>query len=107
MQTIFDRHISRPTHSRHQSVRRHRKVSSLFVDQKHARISQYHEEAHALRTETVINDTCDFNVSTPLKHLEDLRSIGFTANRHLLRLQRFSPDCATGAERFHHVTGPV
>ena len=70
------------------------------MKQKHARISQYHEEARALHTETVINDTCNFDVGTRLKNLKDLRSVDFTANRHLPCLKRVSPDRAIAAERF-------
>ena len=48
----------------------------------------------------MINDTYDFNVGRRLCNLEDLKKIGFAANRRLLRVQRISHDCAIGAEAF-------
>ena len=68
------------------------------MDYKHSRIKQYHKEGRALRTETVINDTYDFDVGRRLKNLDDLKQIGFAANRRLLGVQRLSHDCTIGAE---------
>jgi len=39
---------------------------SLHVDYKHTGIKQYHKEARALRTETTINDTRDFQIGKRL-----------------------------------------
>ena len=68
------------------------------MDYKHSRIKQYHKEGRALRTETVINDTYDFDVGRRLKNLDDLKQIGFAANRRLLGVERLSHDCTIGAE---------
>src|SRR5213078_558836 len=65
---------------------------SLHVDYKHATIKQYHKKGRALRTETTINDTRDFQIGKRLTNLPALREIGFTANRRLLRVQRLSHD---------------
>jgi len=65
---------------------------------KHSRIKQYHKEGRALRTETVINDTYDFAVGRRLKNLDDLKQIGFAANRRLLRVETLSHDCTIGAD---------
>ena len=59
---------------------------SLHVDYKHATIKQYHKEGRALRTETTINDTRDFEIGKRLTNLPALREVGFSANRRLLRL---------------------
>ena len=67
------------------------------MDYKHSRIKQYHKEGRALRTETVINDTYDFAVGRRLKNLDDLKQIGFAANRRLLRVETLSHDCTIGA----------
>ena len=67
-------------------------IPSLHVDYKHSRIKQYHKEGRALRTETVINDTYDFDVGRRLRNLDDLKQIGFAANRRLLGVQRLSHD---------------
>ena len=80
---------------------------SLHVDYKHATIKQYHKEGRALRTETTINDTRDFEIGKRLTNLPALREVGFSANRRLLRLQRLSHDPITGADTLTAVTGPA
>ena len=71
------------------------------------RIKQYHKEGRALRTETTINDTRDFQIGKRLTNLPALREIGFSANRRLLRLERLSHDPISGAEALAAVTGPA
>jgi len=56
-------------------------VPSLQVDYKGTRLKQYHKEGRALRTETTINNTWDFNIGKRLHNLPRLRQIGFQANR--------------------------
>ena len=51
-----------------------------------------------MRTETVVNDTYDFDVGRRLKNLDDLKQIGFAANRRLLGVERLSHDATIGAE---------
>ena len=101
VQLIFDRRVTRRTPSRYRTrVITEGVVPSLHVDYKHSRIKQYHKEGRALRTETVVNDTYDFDVGRRLRNLEDLKKIGFAANRRLLGVQRTGHDCGIGAERF-------
>ena len=87
----------------------HRSVTpSLHVEYKTTRIKQYHKEGRALRTETTINDTWDFNIGKRLTNLPALREIGFHANRRLLGIQRLSHDPISGTpEALHTVTDPV
>jgi hypothetical protein len=80
---------------------------SLHVDYKHSKIKQYHKLGIALRTETTINDTRDFDIGRRLHNLPALRKVGFAANRRLLDVQRTSHDPMIGADRFADVTGPV
>src|SRR5674476_13679 len=61
---------------------------SLHVDYKHTTIKQYHKQRRALRTETTINNTRDFDIGKRLVNLPALREIGFKANRRLLGVQR-------------------
>ena len=99
VQLIFNRRVSRRTPTRYRTrVITDGVIPSLHVDYKHSRIKQYHKEGRALRTETVINDTYDFDVGRRLKNLDDLKQIGFAANRRLLSVQRLSHDCTIGAE---------
>ena len=101
VQLIFDRRITKRTPSRHRTrVITDGVTPSLHVDYKRSRIKQYHKEGRALRTETVVNDTYDFDIGRRLRNLDDLKRVGFAANRRLLRVQRISHDCHVGAERF-------
>jgi len=80
---------------------------SLHAEYKHATIKQYHKEGRALRTETTINDTRDFDIGKRLTNLPALREVGFTANRRLLGVQRLDHDPITGTTALNTVTDPV
>jgi hypothetical protein len=112
VQLIFARRIFRgrkhPTPGRFRTrVITQHVTPSLYVDYKHTTIKQYHKEGRALRTETTINDTYDFNVGRRLTNLPALRKIGFSANRRLLDVQRLSHDPADGTTALTAVTDPV
>ncbi len=109
---VFDRRVVRTGRSATPGRFRTRVITSgvtpsLHVDYKHATIKQYHKEGKALRTETTINDTWDFQIGKRLTNLPALREIGFSANRRLLGVQRLSHDPARGAQVFAAVTDPV
>jgi hypothetical protein len=109
---VFDRRIrrgaKRPTPGRFRTrVITEGVTPNLHVDYKHATIKQYHKEGRALRTETTINDTRDFEIGKRLTNLPALREIGFSANRRLLGVQRLSHDPARGAEAFTAVNDPI
>jgi hypothetical protein len=80
---------------------------SLHVDYKHSHIKQYHKEGRALRTETTINDTRDFNIGRRLHNLPALREVGFSANRRLLSVEHISQDCAIGEAAFQQIDQPA
>jgi hypothetical protein len=112
VQLIFDRRIhrgrKRPTPSRFRTrVITQHVTPSLYVDYKHTTIKQYHKEGRALRTETTINDTYDFNIGRRLTNLPALRKIGFSANRRLLDVQRLSHDPADGTTTLAQISEPV
>jgi hypothetical protein len=112
VQLIFDRRIFRgrkhPTPGRFRTrVITQHVTPSLYVDYKHTTIKQYHKEGRALRTETTINDTYDFNVGRRLTNLPALRKIGFSANRRLLDVQRLSHDPTDGTTTLTAITDPV
>src|SRR5207302_3993188 len=91
---VFDRKVTRRTPGRFRTrVITDGVVPSLHVDYKKARIKQYHKEGQALRTETTINDTRDFDIGRRIENLKELRKIGLQANRRLLDVQRISHDC--------------
>jgi len=109
---IFDRRLRR-TGRRHTPGRFRTRVitegvtPSLHVEYKHTTIKQYHKEGRALRTETTINDTTDFEVRKGLVNLPALREIGLRANRRLLGVQRLDHDPITGIRDLRTITDPV
>jgi hypothetical protein len=108
VQLVFQRRITKRTPGRFRTrVLTEGVTPSLHVDYKHSRIKQYHKEGRALRTETTINDTRDFQIGKRLSNLPALRRVGFQANRRLLDVQRISQDCAVGEDTFHQFNDPV
>jgi len=108
VQLIFDRRILRTTDARFRTrVITEGVVPSLHVDFKSSRIKQYHKEGRALRTETIINNTRDFDIGRRLKNLAALRKVGFTANRRLLGVQRIGHDCSVAEDAFRHIQHPI
>ena len=94
---IFDRKVTRRTPGQFRTrVITEGVVPSLHVDYKKNRIKQYHKEGQALRTETTINDTRDFAIGRRIENLDQLRKIGFAANRRLLDVQRIGHNCFIG-----------
>jgi hypothetical protein len=105
---VFDRKVTRRTPGRFRTrVITEGVVPSLHVDYKKNRIKQYHKENQALRTETTINDTRDFSIGRRIENLEELRKIGFAANRRLLDVQRIGHDCFIGEASFQDLQRPV
>src|SRR5579863_9269710 len=105
---VFDRKLSRRTPGSFRTrVITDDVVPSLHVDYKKTRIKQYHKEGQALRTETTINDTRDFAIGRRIENLQDLRKIGFAANRRLLDVQRIAHDCFIGEASFQDMQRPV
>jgi hypothetical protein len=107
VQLIFNRRVTKRTPGRFRTrVLTEGVTPTLSIDYKKSRIKQYHKEGRALRTETTINDTRDFDIGKRLKNLPALREVGFQANRRLLDVQTISQDCAVGEEVFRQVTQP-
>jgi hypothetical protein len=108
VQLIFNRRVNRRTPSRYRTrVITDGVIPSLHLDYKRSRIKQYYKEGRALRTETVINDTYDFGIGRRLRNLDDLKKIGFAANRRLLGVQRLSHDAMIGADVLDELHRPV
>jgi hypothetical protein len=108
VQLIFERRVSKRTPGRFRTrVLTEGVIPSLHVDYKHTKIKQYHKEGRALRTETTINDTRDFQINKGLINLPALRKIGFQANRRLLDVQRLSHDCWIGEDAFRQMNQPA
>jgi hypothetical protein len=108
MQLIFNRRVTRRTPGSFRTrILTEGVVPSLHVQYKKSKVKQYHKEGQALRTETTINDTYDFEIGRALKNLPALREIGFAANRRLLRVEQLSHDCLIGEDCLRTVTSPI
>ena len=104
VQLIFARRVRKDTPGRFRTrVLTDGVIPSLHVDYKNTKIKQYHKEGRALRTETTINNTRDFQINRGLNNLPALRKIGFQANRRLLDVQRLSHDCRIGEDAFRRL----
>jgi hypothetical protein len=108
VQLVFGRRVTRRTPGRFRTrVITQGVIPSLHFYYKSTHIKQYHKEGQALRTETTINDTRDFQIGKRLKNLPALREVGFQANRRLLDVQRLSHDCRIGDDAFQQVVRPL
>jgi hypothetical protein len=108
VQLVFNRRIQRNTPSRFRTrVITEGVTPTLHIDYKRSRIKQYHKEGRALRTETTINNTRDFDIPRRLPNLPALRAVGFQANRRLLNVQQISHDPAIGEAAFQELTQPM
>jgi hypothetical protein len=82
-------------------------IPSLHVDYKSSRIKQYFKEGRALRTETTVNDTRDFEIGTRLINLADIAHVGFAVNHRLLDVETISHDPYPGEEAITQITAPT
>ena len=107
VQLIFARRVTKRTPGRFRTrVLTTGVTPSLHIDYKSSRIKQYHKEGRALRTETTINNTRDFDIGKRLENLPALREIGFNANRRLLHVQQVSQDCLLEESTFDKLNRP-
>src|SRR5712692_5664704 len=105
---IFNRRVTRRTPGSFRTrILTEGVVPSLHVQYKKSRVKQYHKEGQALRTETTINNTYDFEIGRALRNLPALREIGFAANRRLLRVAYLSHDCLLGDNHLDALTQPI
>ena len=104
---IFNRRINKRTSGKFSTrVITHGVDPSLHVSYKHSKVKQYFKEGRALRTETTVNNTRDFDIGKMLKNLDALKAVGFAANRRLLEAQMLSHDCQVGIDAFEQVNLP-
>lgn len=61
----------------------------------------------APRTETTINDACDFGLDRRLANLDALREIGRGIDRRLIGLERDAQRCTPAAATFEALVGPT
>ena len=104
---VFDRKV-RPPHTGAIPYPCHHRRSDAVAAHRlqEDRIKQYHKEGQALRTETTINDTRDFTIGRRIENLDELREIGFAANRRLIDVQRIGHDCFISEATFQEKQRP-
>jgi len=108
IQLLFGRRIPRRTPASFRTrVITDGVIPSLHVHYKRTHVKQYFKEGRALRTETTINETRDFDIGRSLPNLPELRKIGFAANRRLLDVERISHDCTIGQEALEQLSRPI
>jgi hypothetical protein len=113
VQLIFQRRVTKQTPGAFRTrVITDGVIPSLHLDYKHTRIRQYlktdpRSTPRALRTETTVNDTCDFAIGRRLSNLPALRKVGMNANRRPLDVQRMSHDGTIGEDTFAALTRPT
>lgn len=108
VQLIFQRRVQRNTRSRFRTrVITRDVIPSLWIDYKSSTIKQYFKEGRALRTETTINNTRDFDIGRRIENLPALREVAFAANRRLLHVQQLDHDPTIGQEAFDQMTHPT
>jgi hypothetical protein len=108
VQLLFKRRIPRRTSANFRTrVITDGVIPSLHIHYKRTHVKQYFKEGRALRTETTINETRDFDIGRSLPNLPELRKIGFAANRRLLDVERISHDCTIGQEALDRLSRPI
>jgi hypothetical protein len=109
VQLIFNRRILRNrTRSRFRTrVITEHVIPSLWIEYKSSTIKQYFKQGRALRTETTINNTRDFEIGRRINNLPALRAVGFAANRRLLNVQTIDHDPTIGQDAFDEMTRPA
>jgi hypothetical protein len=81
---------------------------AIQVRYKHCKLKQYFKEGRALRTETTINDSKDFDVGRSLtpENWNALLAVGHAANERLLEHQLAACQCAPDAATLQRVLLP-
>lgn len=106
---IFDRRVTKSTPGRFRTRVVTRGVDpQLSCTYKSSRIKQYFKEHRALRTETVVGDTHDFDIGRRLcaANWKALRAVGDSANRRLCDAQAADAQPAPDVVTFTEVARP-
>ena len=86
VQLIFERRVLKSTPGRFRTrVITEGVTPWLYIDYKSTRIKQYHKEGCALRTETTINNTYDFDIGRRIKNLPRLAAARLPSQQTLAR----------------------
>jgi hypothetical protein len=104
MEIIFDRQIRSNTRGVFRTAidrDNHGVVVNAFY--RHCRIKYYLKDHRALRIETVVNDTYDFNILRRLEHFDDLIAKTRDVNRRLLDTMRVGQGCVLASPAIERI----
>ncbi len=73
---------------------------------KHCRVKQYLKEGWAIRVETVVNDTRDFEIGRRLVHLPEVFATVRQVNHRLLMIERAGQACGLETAVFERISQP-
>src|SRR5439155_12805926 len=73
---------------------------------KHCRVKHYLKEGRALRIETVVNDTKDFEIGRRLAHLPEVFAVVRQVNHRLLMIERAGQACVLETAVFERISQP-
>ena len=108
IQLVFERRVTKRTPGLFRTQVIQEGVNpSLHAYYKRTRVKQYFKEHRALRTETTINNTRDFDIGKDISNLPFLQYLGRQINRRLLDAQHISYDCALSAESLERIVQPT
>jgi hypothetical protein len=106
---VFDRRVSRRTPGRFLTRVINRGADpAIQIHYKRSKVKQYFKEGRALRTETTVNDTRDFDVGrlVTAENWQALLRIGHETNERLLSSQLEACSCAPDARTLERVVLP-
>lgn len=108
IQLVFEKRITRRTPGLFRTQVIEDGVNpSLHAYYKKTHVKQYFKENRALRTETTINNTRDFDIGKDISNLPFLQQLGRQINRRLLDAQRISYDCVLSAQSLNRIVQPT
>jgi len=106
---VFARKITKATPGRFWTKVVSRGVEpALSAHYKHSKVKQYFKDGRALRTETTINDSYDFDIGRRVtkQNWQALLAIGHETNERLLEAQLQACECAPDATTLERVVLP-
>jgi len=108
IQLVFERKVTKATPGIFRTQVVQEGVNpSLHAYYKQTHVKQYFKEQRALRTETTVNNTKDFNVNKDISNLPFLQQLGRQINRRLLDAQQVSFACTLSAQSLERLVLPT
>jgi hypothetical protein len=108
MEIIFNRQIRSTCHGVFRTaIDRDNDGVVVNAFYRHCRIKYYLKDHRALRVETVVNDTYDFNILRRLEHFDELTAKARDVNRRLLDTIRVGQGCVLASPAIERIAHPT